>query len=192
LLHSTVLPATTQTVAAAAAKLGVDLIDAPVTAVPAKFQAGEGQFLVGGTEVQVAKARDQLLLIGKSVHRFGPLGAGNVAKIAKAMINATQRVAVNEILQMATAGGLDVGQFLEFERASGAESVVARWEQVFVVEDNHARPRPVTNLFRKDVFLGEQLAHAYGLDAPVAEASARTAKVWLKTWDEAAAKKSGG
>jgi 3-hydroxyisobutyrate dehydrogenase-like beta-hydroxyacid dehydrogenase len=188
LLHSTILPATTQEVAERAREHGVDVIDAPVTAVPAKFEIGEGQFLMGGPETLVQKARGYLQPIGKSFHHFGPLGAGNVAKIAKALINASERVAFNEVLQIAEAGGLDVRQFLEFERATALEPAAKRWEQVFTVENNHAHPRPMTNLFNKDIFLAAKLAEIYALDAPVTQSTAQTATRWLRVWAEDAAK----
>jgi 3-hydroxyisobutyrate dehydrogenase-like beta-hydroxyacid dehydrogenase len=188
LIHSTILPTTTLEVAARAAEHDVDVIDAPVTAVPTKFEIGEGQFMLGGPESLVQKAREYLLPIGKSFHHFGPLGAGNVAKIAKALINATERVAFNEVLEIAEAGGLDVRQFLEFERATALEPAAKRWEQVFTVENNHARPRPMTNLFNKDVFLAAKLAEVYGLDVPLTQSTAHTATRWLAAWAKDAAK----
>jgi 3-hydroxyisobutyrate dehydrogenase len=186
LLHSTILPMTTQKVADAAKKVGVDVIDAPVTAVPRKFEAGEGQFLMGGPDEVVKKARDYLAPVGKSFFHFGPLGAGNVAKLAKALINASERVAINEVLQIAEAGGLDVKQFLNFERATALEPTVQRWEHVFNIENGHATPRPATNLFNKDIFLAAQLAEAYRIDAPLTQGAAQTAVKWVKAWKAAA------
>jgi 3-hydroxyisobutyrate dehydrogenase-like beta-hydroxyacid dehydrogenase len=166
---------------------GVDLLDAPVTAVPARLEAGEGRFLLGGSEASVRRAREQLLLVGKSADRFGPLGAGNIAKIAKALINASERVALNEVLQLASAGGLDIRQFLEFEREAPSERGITRWNRIFEISDNRATPRPATNLFRKDIFLAAKLADAYGLEAPLTHASAETARRWLQIWDDVGA-----
>src|SRR4051812_10309952 len=82
-LHSTVLPATTRKAAEIAAGKGVDVIDAPVTSTPPRVHSGDAAFLVGGPDRLMAKARDHLLPLGGSFRHFGPLGAGNVAKLAK-------------------------------------------------------------------------------------------------------------
>jgi 3-hydroxyisobutyrate dehydrogenase-like beta-hydroxyacid dehydrogenase len=189
LLHSTILPTTTQILADLAAKKGVDLIDAPVTAVPDKLEAGEGKFLVGGPAASVERARAQLLLIGQSVDHFGPVGAGNVAKIAKASINASERVLWTEVLQIVSAGGLDLRQFLEFERETSPERYVTRWKTVFQIEGNRARSRPSTHLFRKDVFLAAKLADIYGLDVPMTQDAAKTAETWVDFWEKTGARR---
>lgn len=188
LLHSTVLPQTTKHLAELAAQKRVDLIDAPVTAVPSVLAAGDSQFLVGGSADLVDKARAQLLVVGRSVLHFGPLGSGNVVKIAKALLNANDRVSLNETLEIVSAGGVDVRSFLNFERETRPQSSIAHWESLFTIVDNHARIRPATNLFRKDIFLAAKLAQSYGVDAPVTRGSAQTAVRWIDLWDKAGKK----
>jgi 3-hydroxyisobutyrate dehydrogenase-like beta-hydroxyacid dehydrogenase len=182
LLHGTVLPATTQRIAEAAAEKHVDVIDAPITAVPKQLEAGKAAFMLGGPEALIDKARDYLLELGDNVHHYGPLGAGNVAKLARAMLNAGERVLIAEVLDMVEAGGLDPRQFLEIENAAGRPSKLALWQDIFIFENRHARHRPATNLFNKDVLLAAKLAESYGLDAPMSKGAARTARQWVADW----------
>lgn len=184
LLHSTVLPTTTRRIAEAAAKINVDVIDAPITAVPRQLEAGKAAFMVGGPQALIDKVRGYLLQLGDGVHHYGPLGAGNVAKLARAMLNAGERVLIAEVLAIVEAGGLDPRQFLQIENAAGRPSKLSLWEDIFIIENGHARHRPATNLFNKDVQLAAKLAESYDLDAPMSQGAARTAKQWVKEWSK--------
>jgi 3-hydroxyisobutyrate dehydrogenase len=184
LLHSTILPTTTKEIAAAGAKSKIEVIDAPITAVPPRLKEGHGVFLVGGSDKQVAAVRDHLLSIGKDVQHFGPLGAGNVAKLAKALINAGERVLLNEVLDLAASGELNLEQFLEMEKATGNEGPVMRWERIYAIENGRARHRPATNLFNKDIKLAAELAKTYKLDAPMTQGAARTSARWVQEWEK--------
>ena len=184
-LHSTILPATTRRVAEAAAGRGIAVLDAAVTAVPARVLAGEAVFLVGGDAAIVEKARPHLLAIGRDMQHFGPLGAGNVAKLAKNMLNAAERVTMAEALRMTEAGGIDARQFLAMLRSSDNGSMATRWEKCFTVAGTHAEPRPATNLFNKDVQLADRFAAMSGLDLPVTRGAAATAVAWVKKWASA-------
>lgn len=182
-LHSTVMPDTSRKIAAAAAARGVRCMDVPVTAVPRVVAAGDAVFLMGGAPEDAAIATPYLEPLGRGVHHFGPVGAGNVAKIAKNLINANERVALAEVSALVEAGGLDVRQFLDMAAALGRESSVGRWESAFDIHDNHAVPRPASNLLNKDIGLAADLAANYGVEAPMTRAAAATAKVWVAGWE---------
>lgn len=183
LLHSTILPETVRKLAKAAAARRIDLLEAPVSGVPAVLAAGEARFLIGGDEPVLERAREHLMSLGKSVDYFGPHGAASVVKIVKAMFNAIERIALSEVLQVAAAGGVDLQQFLNFERETASTRCVSRWEHVFDIANNQARHRPMTNLMRKDIFLAEQIGVQHGLAIPVTHGAAETAKDWIQMWD---------
>ena len=181
-LHSTILPETTARVAEAAAGQQVVVLDAAVTSVPRRLQAGEGTFLVGGPDDVVAKIRPHLESLGKAVCHFGPLGSGNVAKIAKNLTNAVERVMWAETVQIVEAAGLDVRQFLDMAKAVDNGSMVSQWERVIRVEDGHAGPQRARGLFSKDVQHAARVAAAYGLDLPVTRNTAETAAKLIEHW----------
>ncbi len=183
LLHSTVLPQTTLRVAEAAAKQGVGVLDVPVSGVPRQLLAGEALFLVGGPDDVVAAMRSHIEPLGKGMIHFGPLGTGNVAKIAKNFANAGERVLLAEILAMVEAGGVDPVRFLEMASMQDSGSLIANWDRAFTIEDGHATPKRATNLLNKDVGLAAQLADSYNLEAPLTQGSARTAAIWVKSWE---------
>ena len=186
LLHSTILPETTERVALAAAGAGVAVLDAPVTSVPHRLQAGEATFLVGGPKDAVDAIRPHLEFLGKAVCHFGPLGSGNIAKIAKNLTNAVERVMWAETVQIVEAAGLDVRQFLDMAKAVNTGARVSQWDKVIRVEDGHAGPQRASGLFSKDIQHAVRLATAYGLDLPITRGAADTAAKWIKGWAEEA------
>lgn len=191
LLHSTVLPKTTHRVAEAAAEQDVKVVDAPVTAVPRRVHAGDAEFLLGGPDDVVDAVRPHLLSLGKAVHHFGALGTGNVAKLAKNLTNAIERVMLAETLEIVEAGGLDVKQFMEMARGVDSGSLIGQWEKAFNLEGNHAVPRPASNLLNKDCHLAADLADSLGLETPLTHGTSATAAKWVKGWDEAAKTSKG-
>ena len=186
ILHSTILPETTRKVAAVAAEKGVTVIDAPITAVPRRVHAGEATFLVGGPDDVVAEIRPHLEALGKQVCHFGPLTSGNVAKISKNLTNAIERVMLSEATRLAAAGGLDPRQFLDMAKSVNSGATVMNWERVFTIEGGQPThiPEPGSILLSKDVQHADALAKSFGLDLPLTQGAAATARRWLAGWGD--------
>lgn len=182
LLHATITPVTTQRIALEARKINVHVLDAPITAVPSAFEAGHGVFLVGGPKEAVEATRDHLMQIGAKIYHFGPLGAGNVAKLAKSLVNVGERVLLSEVLDFAEKGGLDLRQFLEMQLATRPGSAVTDWEDNFRIEGGRARHRPAPNLFNKDIVLAARMAELFSMEAPMTFGAAKTSLDWVKSW----------
>lgn len=166
-LHSTILPTTTRHVADVAATRNVKVLDAPITAVPAKVLAGEAAFLVGGPDDAVNAVRSHLQSLGKQVYHFGPIGAGNVAKLVKNLTNGAERVLLAQALMLAEAGGVDVRQMLEMMRSEEHGSTIQNWEKALSVENNHVGLKGGANIFNKDLPLAAALTKIYQLDLGV-------------------------
>lgn len=182
-LHSTISPNTTKRVADEAIKKGVTVLDAPVTSVPRQVLEGKFLFLVGGADKDVAEHQPHLESLGARVIHFGPLGAGNIAKIAKNMMNAAERVVLSEAMEIAEAGGLDVSKFMEMAVSQDNGSAISRWERAFAIEDNHPVPKPSSNILEKDIGLAADLVEELDLAAPVTRGAAATAAKWVERWE---------
>lgn len=180
-MHSTVMPDTTRKIAEVARARKVRAMDAPVTAVPRVVAEGRAVFLMGGADEDAAVAKPYLEPLGRAVHHFGPVGSGNVAKIAKNLINANERIALAEVTAIVEAGGLKVQQFLEMAASIDQGSTVSRWQGAFSIDGNHAAPRPASNLLNKDIGLAADLARALGLRTPMTQ---DTAEVWVAGWEK--------
>jgi len=104
---SSINPLISQKVAAACAAKGVDFIDAPVSGGEPKAIDGSLAIMVGASDALFAKAEPILRNMGSTVTLTGPVGAGNITKLANQIIVAVNIAAVGEALTLSSACGLD-------------------------------------------------------------------------------------
>lgn len=173
LLHSTIRPTTTKKVAVLAADKRVNVIDACMTAVPAQVRQGNLTFLVGGQKAFFQRARPHLLNMAKDAVHMGPLGCGNVAKLFKNMVTASEGLIVYEALQIAKAGGVSYKAALDLMQKTKSQHVLDRWESRFDIAAEDLQFKPGANLYDKDLPLAAEVGKSLGAEIPVVEALAR-------------------
>jgi 3-hydroxyisobutyrate dehydrogenase-like beta-hydroxyacid dehydrogenase len=170
LLHSTIRPATTKKVAELAADKRVNVIDACMTAVPAMVRQGGLTFLVGGQKAFFERAKPHLLNMAKDAVHMGPLGCGNVTKLFKNMVTASEALIVYEALQIAKAGGVSYKAALDLMKKTKSQHVLDRWETRYDLAGDELKFNPGTNLYDKDLPLAAEVGKSLGADIPVVEA----------------------
>jgi len=107
-------------VAAAAAKAGFDMLDAPVSGGVGGAAAGTLTFMVGGSDGAFARARPILEKMGRNIVHAGPSGNGQAAKICNNMILGVSMIAVCEAFMLAKRLGLDAQKLFDIaSTASG-------------------------------------------------------------------------
>jgi len=104
---SSISPVVAQKVGAACAARGVEFLDAPVSGGEPKAIEGTLAIMVGGDANAFAKIEPILKNMGASVTLTGPVGAGNVTKLANQIMVACNIAAMGEALTLATKAGLD-------------------------------------------------------------------------------------
>jgi len=173
LLHSTIRPATTKKVAVAAADKRVYVIDACMTAVPSAVRQGGLTFLVGGQRVLFDRAKPHLLTMAKDAVYMGPLGSGNVTKLFKNMVTASEALIVYEALQIAKAGGINAKAALDLMQKTKSPHILERWEMRFDLSGGDLKFNAGTNLYDKDLPLAAEVGKSLGADIPVTEVLSR-------------------
>ena len=169
LLHSTIRPETTKKVAETARRRNVHVIDACMTAVPKVVRQGGLIFLVGGAAELFERARPHLLHMAKEVMHMGPLGAGNVAKLIKNLVTASEALIVHEAIRIGQAGGISCDEALEMMRKTASVSTLNRWQERFDLSGASPILRAGQNLYDKDVPLAAEVGRQFGLDLPITE-----------------------
>lgn len=169
LLHSTIRPETTKHVAAAARAKNVDVIDACMTAVPRVVRQGGLTFLIGGPADLVERAKPHLLNMAKDVIHMGPLGAGNIAKLIKNLVTASEALIIYEAIQIGQAGGVSYRDALEMMRQTRSESTLNRWQDRFDFAGTGLKLKGGANLYDKDIPLAAEVGKKLGIDIPVTE-----------------------
>jgi len=173
LLHSTIRPATTKKVAEAAADKRVNVIDACMTAVPSVVRQGGLTFLVGGQKAFFERAKPHLLKMAKDAVHMGPLGCGNVTKLFKNMVTASEALVVYEALQIAKAGGVSYKAALDVMQKTKSQHILDRWDTRYDFSGGELKFLSGTNLYDKDLPLAAEVGRTLGADIPVVEALAK-------------------
>lgn len=173
LLHSTIRPMTTKKVAEAAADKRVYVIDACMTAIPSVVRQGGLTFLVGGQKALFDRAKPHLLNMAKDAIYMGPLGSGNITKLFKNMVTASEALVVYEALQIAKAGGIDYKAALDLMQKTRSQHILDHWDMRYDLAGHDLKFNAGTNLYDKDLPLAAEVGKSLGADIPVVEALAK-------------------
>ena len=169
---STIDAATARQVGEAAAELGIDFMDTPVSGGVAAAAAGTLAFMCGGSAAAFARAKPVLEGMGSAEKIFhaGPAGAGQVAKAANNMLLAVHMIGTSEALAMGEAHGLDPAVLSEIMKASSGNNwslqVYNPWPDVMegVPSSNNYQPGFMVDLMVKDLGLACEVAESCGLN----------------------------
>lgn len=104
---STIDPMSAREVAAAAAKNGNPMVDAPVSGGTVGAAAGTLTFMVGGSAEHFAQAQPILAAMGKNIVHCGDSGNGQVAKVANNMLLGISMIGVAEAMALGVSLGMD-------------------------------------------------------------------------------------
>lgn len=121
---SSINPIASKEIAAALAKKGIDMLDAPVSGGEPKAIDGTLSFMVGGKPEVFAKFKPVLEAMGSSVVLCGSVGAGNVTKLCNQAVVAINIAAVSEALMLGKKAGVDPEAIYQAIRGGLAGSTV--------------------------------------------------------------------
>jgi 3-hydroxyisobutyrate dehydrogenase-like beta-hydroxyacid dehydrogenase len=175
LIHSTIPPAACRELAASAAAAGILVLDAPMTGNVHAAAAGTLSVMVGGEPAGLETARPAVAAFATRITHLGPVGAGQLAKIANNLAIAITMRAAREALQLAEAFGIGSDAMLPLLQSGGADSwVVRNWRTIGESADTYpGGPAGLAALTYKDVSLALGLARQAGLDIPTGALAAR-------------------
>ncbi len=127
IISSTVRPSTCREVAAAAAKRGIGVLDAPVSKGQRSAEAGTLTVFVGGEGALFQRCRAIFEAFAKEIVHIGErVGAGQVAKLTNNLILWASVVAVHEALTFADRLGVSPARLRTALRAGSADCYALR------------------------------------------------------------------
>ncbi len=147
---SSISPTVAQKVGAACAAKGVGFLDAPVSGGEPKAIDGTLAIMVGGEAGVFEKVKPILEKMGSSVLLTGPVGAGNVTKLANQIMVACNIAAMGEALVLATRAGLDPEVVFNAVKGGLAGSTVLNAKAPMVIGRNF-KPGFRIRLHQKDL-----------------------------------------
>lgn len=151
---STIAADSARRVAHAAGKLGLSMIDAPVSGGTGGAIAGTLTFIVGGDTQNLERAKPILEKMGKNIFHAGASGAGQVAKIANNMLLGIAMAGTAEALALGVANGLDPKILSEIiSKSSGCNWAVEKYNPWPGVMDNVPASKGYSGGFGVDLML---------------------------------------
>ena len=162
---SSIQPREAKDHAARLAAQGVDCLDAPVSGGTVGAEAGTLAIMVGGRVADMERARPVLDVLGRPTH-VGPLGSGQLAKLANQMIVGITIGAVAEALLFAAQGGADMGKVRDAIAGGFADSRVLQVHGDRMVTRDFVR-RAAMTVQLKDLNNAVATAEETGFDAPI-------------------------
>ncbi len=163
---SSIDPTESKAIAAELAKKGVELLDCPVSGGEPKAIDGSLSVMCGGNKEVWEKCYDLLMSMAGSVVYVGPIGSGNVAKLANQMIVAANIGIVAEALTFAKKAGTDPELVYQAIRGGLAGSTVLDAKAPMMLEGNY-NPGFRINLHIKDLTNALNASHAINMPVPM-------------------------
>ncbi|MDW5377771.1 NAD(P)-dependent oxidoreductase [Halomonas sp. HP20-15] len=151
--------------ALAAEARGIGYLDAPVSGGERGAIDGTLAIMVGGDPATFARVETVFASLGRAVH-VGPVGSGQLAKLANQMIVANTIATVAEALLLAERGGADPGKVREALMGGFADSTILKVHGERMLNDDF-RPGGPAKWQWKDTQTAQALAGDLALELPV-------------------------
>jgi len=147
---SSISPIVSQKIGQACAAKGVDFLDAPVSGGEPKAIDGSLAIMVGGKREIFDKVLPLFQAMGSSATLTGPVGAGNITKLANQIMVAVNIAGMAEALVLATKAGLDPEVVYNAVKGGLAGSAVLNAKAPMVISRNF-KPGFRVRLHQKDL-----------------------------------------
>jgi 2-hydroxy-3-oxopropionate reductase len=162
---STISPQATRDMSAALAKIGVAMLDAPVSGGPQGAKNATLSIMVGGDATALDKVRPVLSAMGTTVTHMGASGAGQVTKLCNQLVVGINLQGVCEALALGRAAGVDLEKLREALLGGSAASwMMQNLAPKILAKDAEAGFR--IDLMLKDLRLTGELAFELGTPLP--------------------------
>ncbi len=176
---STIDVETARSVASAAEKKGLPMVDAPVSGGVGGAQGATLTFMVGGSTAAFERAKPILEKMGKTIVHAGGPGNGQAAKICNNMILGISMIAVSEAFVLAEKLGLEHQKLFDISSKSSGQC----WSMTSYCPVPGPVPASPANrdyqagftaaMMLKDLRLAQDAAKAAGAKTPLGADAAR-------------------
>jgi 3-hydroxyisobutyrate dehydrogenase len=154
---------------------GFEFVDAPVSGGVRRAVNGTLAIMVGGAAATIDRIAALFAAMGTSIFRTGALGSGHAMKALNNYVSAVGLIAAVEALRIGRRFGLDPALMTDILNASSGKNNTTEGKlKQFIISETFAAGFPL-RLMAKDVRTADDLAHALGIAAPLAD---RCAELW--------------
>ena len=169
-------------VGAKLAEKGIRMVEGPIGKGPWAAERGELTIMMGGDRETLAEVEFLFRIVGSDLYHCGPLGAGQVVKVANNLASCANLAVAAEAYALAAKGGADLDVVAKVMPLTAADSWHLRNTVIAKILQRHDfSPVFKLKLARKDLQLAVAMAESLGLPS----ACARGALDWYDRGHEA-------
>jgi len=160
---STIEPMVSQHIAGIAGKKQIEMLDAPVSGGQAGAMAGTLSIMVGGKEGIFKETKKIFEAMGQNIFYCGPIGSGEVVKIANNLVLAINMQAACEGMILGVKAGVKPQVLLDVMTKSSAQNWALSTYMPNKAFKGDFEPGFMVDLMYKDLGLAQNLSGAYNV-----------------------------
>ncbi|HEV3009904.1 MAG TPA: NAD(P)-dependent oxidoreductase [Burkholderiales bacterium] len=165
---SSIAPASARAFAARLEKIGMGLVDAPVSGGTSGAEKGTLAIMAGGRVDDVELARPVLMHLAQRVTRMGGSGAGQVTKLCNQVIVGSLLPVIAEAVRLAEAAGVDASALPAALKGGFADSAPLQIFGARMATRTFDPPLSTNSIMLKDLENAATLAKELDLQLPMA------------------------
>ena len=162
-------------------RMGVAMVDAPVSGAQIGAEKAELVFMVGGDVAAMERVRPILQVLGKSIFHLGAVGCGHAMKSINNLITAVTFLATTEGLAIGRSYGLDPAVMVDVLNVSTGMSWISRTHIGQRILSRRFDDPFKLDLMVKDIEIALKIANDQHLEIPLSLANR---EIWLRTQRE--------
>ncbi|MBL4721337.1 MAG: NAD(P)-dependent oxidoreductase, partial [Alphaproteobacteria bacterium] len=147
------------------ADTGMGWVDAPVSGGPSAAESGELAIMAGGAQDDIDRVAPLMADLSSTFTHFGPVGAGQVAKMVNQVLVLNNYCVLAEALALAEAGGIDAAKIPDALAAGHAGSNMLQSMFPRMIERDY-KPAGYARQILKDLDMLHDLAKKLGSPTP--------------------------
>ncbi len=175
---STIAHAVAVDIARELATRGIEFVDAPVTGMPARAEAGTLTAMCGGTHEAFERAKPLLAHMASTTLYMGPAGSGQLTKLVNQLLFNINAAALAEILPMSVKMGLDPGRVAQVVNTGTGRSYASEFFLPRILDDRFSEGYSMAKAY-KDMVSGAEIGARGCIPMPVLGAAAATYQMAL-------------
>ena len=152
------------------AAMGIGFIDAPVSGMQARAEAGTLTMMCGASEAEIAPLRPLLATMASNILPMGQPGSGQLAKLINQLLFDINAAALAEVLPLAVKLGLDPDQVGAIVNSGTGRSYASEFFVPNILKGDFSKGYPMAVAY-KDLVSGAEISARHGIPMPVLAAA---------------------
>jgi 3-hydroxyisobutyrate dehydrogenase-like beta-hydroxyacid dehydrogenase len=150
--------------------MGIGFVDAPISGMQARAEAGTLTMMCGASQTDVARLQPLLATMASNILPMGKPGSGQLAKLINQLLFDINAAALAEVLPLAVKLGLDPEKIGAIVNSGTGRSYASEFFIPNILKGDFSKGYPMAAAY-KDLVSGAEISARYTIPMPVLAAS---------------------